>query len=130
MRVIVLVIILMISFSGLVQTKIDSIKIYTLNFQLDTRYGYGINDVTIAQKISTFLSDKNENSLEVAGDGYGVFSGGDNKFIGFRQSVSKEVINNKKGGFVTIKDGKKIYKKQHAYTGASTPKKGDKKKYE
>jgi hypothetical protein len=88
------------------------------------------SDVTIAQKISTFLSDKNENSLVVAGDGYGVFSGGDNKFIGFRQSESKDVINNKKGGFVTIKDGKKIYKKQHAYTGASTPKKGDKKKYE
>jgi hypothetical protein len=87
-------------------------------------------DKTIAQKISTFLSGKNENSVVVAGDGYGVFSGGDNKFIGFRQSESKDVTNNKKGGFVIIKEGKKTYKKQHAYTGTSTPKKGYKEKTE
>jgi hypothetical protein len=55
MRVIVLVIIVMISFSGLVQTKIDSIKIYTLNFQLDTRYGYGINDVIEHGELTTLL---------------------------------------------------------------------------
>jgi len=78
-------------------------------------------DETIAQKISEFLSDKNENSTVLAGDGYGAFTPGDNKFIGFRQSESKDVLNNKKGGFVTIQDGKKIYKKQHAYTGTGTP---------
>ncbi len=87
-------------------------------------------DVTIAQKISTFLSDKNENSTVVAGDGFGVFSVGENKFIGYRQSESNDVTNNMKGGFVTIRDGKKIYKKQHAYTGSSAPKNGNKKKIE
>ncbi len=45
----------MISFTGLVQTKIDSVKIYTLNFQLDTRYGYGINDVIEHGDLTTLL---------------------------------------------------------------------------
>jgi hypothetical protein len=55
MKVIVVTFIVMISFSGLVQTKIDSVKIYTLNFQLDTRYGYGINDVIEHGELTTLL---------------------------------------------------------------------------
>lgn len=65
MRVIVLVIFVMISFTGLVQTKIDSVKIYTLNFQLDTRYGYGINDVIEHGELTTLrpLQLKGNDSL-------------------------------------------------------------------
>lgn len=59
-----------------------------------------------------------------------MFANGDNKFLGFRQSESKEVLNNKKGGFVTIKNGEKTYKKQYAYSGTRTPIKGDEKKIE
>ncbi len=87
-------------------------------------------DVTIAQKISIFLSIKNKNSLVVAGDGYAVFKNEGNRFVGFRQSESKDSPNNGKGGFVTIKNGKKIFKKQYAYSGSNSPKLGDKKKIE
>lgn len=44
----------MISFRELVQTKIYSFKIYTLNFQSDTRYSLGVNDVieTLSLKVN------------------------------------------------------------------------------
>lgn len=65
MKEIVVTFIVMISFTGLVQTKIDSIKIYTLNFQLDTRYGYGINDVIEHGELTTLrpLQLKGNDSL-------------------------------------------------------------------
>lgn len=53
MRVILVIIIAVISLSGLGQTKIDSVKIYTLNFQSDTRYGYGTNDVIEHGELTT-----------------------------------------------------------------------------
>ena len=45
----------MISFKELVQTKIDSFEIYTLNFQSDTRYGSGINDIIQYDELTTLM---------------------------------------------------------------------------
>jgi hypothetical protein len=85
---------------------------------------------TIAQKISVFLFRKNDKSFVVSGDGYCVFSGAKNTFIGFRQSKSKDVLNSKKGGFITIINGGKRYKRQWSDIGTSVGKIGEKKKNE
>jgi hypothetical protein len=99
------------------------------NEYYDNHFGKGVitTEVTIAQDISKFLHEKNKESVVNALDGYGVFSSNGGKFIGARQQKEKKVENTFEGGFVTIINGEKKYKKVHAFTGKSKPKIGAKK---
>jgi hypothetical protein len=98
------------------------------NVYYDCYFGRGIiqTDKTIAQDISEFLYLKNNKSVVNALDGYGMFNSV-GKFIGAQQQLDEKVKNTGQGGFVTIINGIKKFKKVYAYSGTYKPKKGLKK---